>query len=285
MKIFRKYFNQCPPYLSIVGLYLLVGMLWIYFSDSLLESVISAEALTEYQTLKGFLFILVTSGLLYMLMARQFKALDRAHRALKESYDLTLSGWMKALEIHHGETTDHTTRVTDMAVRLAQAMGMKGEAIERIKRGSIIHDLGKLGIPESILTKPGPLTVEEWEIIRRHPAAAKAFLQTIPSLRSAEDIPYCHHERWDGNGYPQGLKEQEIPLAARIFAVVDVWDALISERVYKRAWTPEEAREYLFSQSGIQFDPKVIRAFFHMLDTNPDLETEEGTMHLEIDHS
>jgi HD-GYP domain-containing protein (c-di-GMP phosphodiesterase class II) len=259
-----------PPQARIALIYAAAGALWIFFSDQLLATLVPPEVITEYQTFKGWLFILVTGGVLYFLAGRHYRDLDQANRAIRESYDLTLACLMRALDFHHGETRDHTDRVTRMAVRLARRMGVDAETVEMIKRGSIIHDIGKLGIPGEILAKAGPLTDREWRIVRRHPDSAGEMLQSVPYLQSALDIPCSHHERWDGSGYPQGLKGSQIPLAARIFAVVDVWDALVSDRVYKTAWSREEARRYLAAQSGIEFDPDVVEAFLTLLDEEPE---------------
>jgi putative two-component system response regulator len=148
-----------------------------------------------------------------------------------------------------------------MTVTMAQELGIQGEEIEHIRRGALLHDVGKLGIPDSILHKPGPLTDEEWDIMRLHPVYAYAWLFPIDFLRPALDIPYAHHEKWDGTGYPRGLKGEEIPLSARIFALVDVWDALRSDRPYRLAWDVEKVRQHLRSLSGIHFDPRLVEGF------------------------
>jgi len=172
-----------------------------------------------------------------------------------------------ALELRDNETAGHTQRVTDLTVRLARAMGMNHEEVAHIRRGALLHDIGKMGIPDAILGKPGPLSDDEWDIMRRHPVYAYELLSRILHLRPALDIPYCHHEKWDGTGYPRGLKGEQIPLAAQIFAVVDVWDALRSDRSYRPAWTEERAREYIREQSGKHFDPTVVDAFFTLQQT------------------
>ncbi len=155
-------------------------------------------------------------------------------------------------------------RVTELTQRLAEAMGIQSEEMVHIRRGVLLHDIGKMGIPDQILLKPGKLTDEEWVTMRRHPQYAFDMLSSIPYLRTALDIPYCHHEKWDGSGYPRGLKGEEIPLSARIFAVVDVWDALTTDRPYRAAWKEKDAVAYIEQQSGIHFDPQVAGLFLDL---------------------
>jgi PAS domain S-box-containing protein len=190
-----------------------------------------------------------------------FQDLQRSNADLCLAYDLTLEGWSKALEIRDQETEGHAKRVTSLTVRLTEAMGVPISETIHIRRGALLHDIGKMGIPDKILHKPGPLTDEEWEIVKKHPQTAFELLLPIPFLRKALDIPYCHHERWDGTGYPRGLKGEEIPLAARIFSVVDVWDALTSDRPYRAALSHQKAAKYLRENSGLHFDPEIVRTF------------------------
>jgi HD-GYP domain-containing protein (c-di-GMP phosphodiesterase class II) len=156
--------------------------------------------------------------------------------------------------------------VVEKTVQLALAMGMHESELVHVRRGALLHDIGKMGVPDVILHKRGPLTEEEWEVMRRHPTDAFELLSRIPYLKTALDIPYRHHERWDGSGYPDGLQGEEIPLAARIFAVVDVWDALLSERPYRHAWPEAEVIAYLRDNAGRQFDPTVVEMFLRLLD-------------------
>jgi putative nucleotidyltransferase with HDIG domain len=192
--------------------------------------------------------------------------LERSHLELILAYDATIEGWARALDLRDKETEGHSRRVTEMTLRLARALGMKEEELVHVRRGALLHDIGKAGVPDSILLKPGPLTPEEWEIMRRHPRYAYEMLSPIAYLRLALDIPYCHHEKWDGTGYPRGLKGEQIPLAARIFAVVDVWDALSSDRPYRPAWLPEKMRAYLKEEAGRHFDPRVVEVFLKILE-------------------
>ncbi|PWH16682.1 MAG: hypothetical protein DDG59_09050 [Anaerolineae bacterium] len=196
---------------------------------------------------------------------RLFNDLQNTNLQLLQAYDATIEGWAKALEFRDMETEGHSRRVVEMTLRLARRLGMEDRQLASVRRGALLHDIGKMAIPDVILQKPGPLNEAEWELMRQHPVFALKMLENIPFLHSALDIPYCHHERWDGSGYPQGLKGEAIPLAARIFAVVDVWDALTSDRPYRKAWSQEQALRYLEEQKGKQFDPRVINAFLTIL--------------------
>jgi HD-GYP domain-containing protein (c-di-GMP phosphodiesterase class II) len=194
-----------------------------------------------------------------------FYELERSNFELMLAYDKTIEGWSRALDYRDKETEGHSQRVTEITVEIARQMGMTEAELVHVRRGALLHDIGKMGIPDSILLKPGPLTEEEWKIMRLHPVYSSELLHPIAYLRPALDIPYCHHEKWDGSGYPRGLKGEQIPLSARIFAVVDVWDALRSDRPYRDAWTEEKTKEYIRSVSGIQFDPKVAEAFIRSI--------------------
>lgn len=185
---------------------------------------------------------------------------------LKAAIEATLLGWSRALELRDRETQGHSERVVRLSLALGRRLGLQGQALDDLRYGALLHDIGKIGIPDSILLKPGPLTPEEWAIMRQHPQTAYDLLKDIPFLRRAVEILYAHHERWDGSGYPRGLKGEEIPLGARIFAVVDVWDALTSERPYRPAWSPQKARAYLQEQAGVLFDPQVVAVFLALLE-------------------
>ena len=183
---------------------------------------------------------------------------------LSRAYDNTLAGWARALELRDELTEGHTRRVTELTLELARLMGVPEDEIVQIRRGATLHDIGKMGIPDSILNKTGPLTAHEKRIMRMHPQYAFEMLSFIPFLQPALDIPYCHHEWWNGNGYPQGLKGEEIPLSARIFSVIDVWDALTSDRPYRSKWSQEKTLKYIQDGSGTQFDPRVVEAFLQL---------------------
>jgi putative nucleotidyltransferase with HDIG domain len=191
--------------------------------------------------------------------------LQRTYVELALAYDGTIEGWSRALDLRDNETEGHTKRVTDLTLQLARHMSVSAADFTHLRRGALLHDIGKMAIPDKILLKAGPLNDEEWVVMRRHPAYAYELLSTIPYLRPALDIPYYHHEKYDGTGYPHGLKGEQIPLVARIFAVVDVWDALRSDRPYRKAWTGAKAAEYIREQSGKHFDPRVVDAFLKMI--------------------
>jgi putative nucleotidyltransferase with HDIG domain len=202
--------------------------------------------------------------------ATLFSGLQRANLDLTLAYDTTLEGWSNALDLRDRETEGHTQRVTELTLRLARAMGLRDEDLLHVRRGALLHDIGKMAIPDSILLKPGPLTDEEWVIMRKHPVYAFELLAPIAYLRPALDIPYSHHEKWDGTGYPRGLKEDQIPQAARIFAVADVWDALRSDRPYRPAWPRERAQAHIREQVGRHFEPAVADVFFQLIASEPD---------------
>lgn len=192
-------------------------------------------------------------------------SLNQSKLDLLNAYDRTLEGWSMALELRDQETEGHTRRVAELTLELSELMGFEGEELVHIRRGALLHDIGKMGIPDSILLKPGELNSEEWAVMRRHPEFAYQLLWPIEYLRPAIPIPYSHHEWWNGKGYPQGLSGEEIPLPARIFAVIDVWDAMRSDRPYRKAIPEDEVRTYLVEAKGVHFDRRVVEAFFELL--------------------
>lgn len=194
-------------------------------------------------------------------------------QALQESYESTLEGWAAALDLRDKETEGHSQRVTLLAMELARATGMSKEDLTHLRQGALLHDIGKMGIPDRILHKHGPLSKREKDIMHRHPDIAYHMLYPIAYLRCALDIPYCHHEKWDGSGYPRGLKGEEIPLAARIFTIVDVWDALRSDRPYRKAWSVKKTIAYIQKQSGIFFDPRLVKCFVEVI---PSISKQNG---------
>jgi putative nucleotidyltransferase with HDIG domain len=198
--------------------------------------------------------------------AQLFDDLQAKNRELEEAYQATLEGWVRALDMRDKETEGHTQRVTRLTQRLAQRLGVEGEQLVHITRGALLHDIGKMAIPDRILLKPGALTQEERELIKQHPIYAYDMLKRINFLLPAIDIPYCHHEKWDGTGYPRGLKGDEIPFSARIFPVVDVYDALVSDRPYRKALPPGEVRQHIKADAGKHFDPAVVEAFLSLDD-------------------
>jgi response regulator RpfG family c-di-GMP phosphodiesterase len=216
------------------------------------------EWLNFLATLAGQVAIAVDSASL-------FDGLQRSNTELVMAYDATIEGWSAALDLRDKETEGHSQRVTEIALNIARVKGMSEEQLVHVRRGALLHDIGKMGIPDSILLKPGPLTDEEWVIMRQHPQHAFDLLSPIAYLKPALDIPYCHHEKWDGSGYPRGLKGENIPLAACIFAVVDVYDALTSDRPYRKAWTKKKTIEHIKAGAGSHFDPAVVEAFLGLI--------------------
>jgi PAS domain S-box-containing protein len=213
-----------------------------------------------------YLETMATQAAIAIDNAAMFEDVQKTNTDLVAAYDATIEGWSRALELRDRETQGHTLRVTDIVIRLARMMGMKEEELVHVRRGALLHDIGKMAISDTILLKPEPLSAEEMDLMRRHPVFAYEMLHPIAYLRPALDIPYCHHEKWDGSGYPRGLDQDHIPLPARVFAVVDVWDALRSDRPYCAAWPEEKARQYIRDQSGKHFDPAVVDAFLRIID-------------------
>ena len=204
---------------------------------------------------------------------KSFEELQHANMELSLAYDRTIEGWSRALDMRDKETEGHTQRVTEMTMRVGRLAGISEPELVHVRRGALLHDIGKMGVPDAILLKPGPLTNNEWTIMRLHPVFAVELLSPIEYLRPALDIPYCHHEKWDGSGYPRGLKGDQIPLAARLFAVIDVWDALRSDRPYRKGWPDAKVREHILEGAGTHFDPKAIELFFHSLDELTSVES------------
>ena len=214
---------------------------------------------------KSFLEALAAQAAIAIDNAALFDELQRSNIELSLAYDATLEGWARALDLRSEATERHTERVTEMTMRLARAMGIGEKELVHVRRGALLHDIGKIAVPDSILLKPGPLTAEEQEIMRRHPVHAFEMLLPIAYLRPALDIPYCHHERWDGAGYPRGLKGERIPQAARIFTVADVWDALYAtDRPYRKPLPRDAVREHIRSLAGTHLDPKVVEEFLKL---------------------
>ena len=195
------------------------------------------------------------------------EALQIAHNQLRDAYEKTIEGWVRALDLRDRETEGHTQRVTDLTMKVASRLGFTEEELSHIKRGALLHDMGKMAIPDEILQKPGPLNETEWEKMRQHPVYAYDMLSPIAYLHPALEIPFYHHERWDGSGYPHGLKGEQIPLAARLFAIIDVWDALRSDRPYRKKLPREQVIAYVQEKSGSLFDPKLVELFLAIIDS------------------
>lgn len=193
--------------------------------------------------------------------AQLFDAARVASAEFRNAFDTTLGSWSVAMELREDEPRGHSERVAALTIELAAKLGIPESELDDVRRGAMLHDIGKMGVPVEILNKPGPLTEQEWDVMRKHPEFGRDFLSGVEYLRCALDIPYSHHEHWNGTGYPQGLKGEEVPLPARIFAVIDVFDALTSDRPYRKAWTEAEALAHIELQSGIHFDPAVVGVF------------------------
>ena len=217
------------------------------------------EWLDFFQTLAGQTAIAVDN-------AELFHDLQLSNSSLLLAYDKTIEGWSRALDLRDKETEGHTQRVTELTMKLAREFGFAEEELLRIRWGALLHDIGKMGVPDHILLKPEPLTEEEQITMQKHPQYAYDLLKPIAFLQPTLNIPYCHHEKWDGTGYPRGLKGEDIPMSARQFAIADVWDALTSDRPYRPAWTREQALTYIREQSGQQFDPQVVELFFKVIE-------------------
>lgn len=253
--------------LRVASAYVLFAALWIYFSDELVCLLSSdPELIHAAQSIKGWFFVMVTGVMLYWLVARDVTEVEHAHADLRDSYEQTMRAWVNVMDLRHKETRDHTLRVTRMTVALARLAGIAGKQLKDVEYGAILHDIGKIGIPDEVLTKPGALSAEEWVQMKRHPQIAHDLLSSVNYLCSSVDIPWCHHEKWDGSGYPRALRGSDIPLAARVFAVVDVWDALSFDRVYKKAWPEEQVLQHLRTQAGQHFDPAIVQLFIDHYD-------------------
>jgi len=259
----RSSLVEDEKFVSYYGIPLIVkgkikGFLEVFNRRPLPEEV---EWLDFYKTL-------ATQAAIALDNAELFNNIRHSNMKLERAYHATLEGWVRALDLRDKETEGHAKRVTMSTLKLAKVMGIDEEELIHISRGALLHDIGKLGVPDYILNKPGPLSEEEWVLMRKHPTYAKEMLSQIEFLRPALDIPFCHHERWDGTGYPRGLVGTQIPLAARIFSVIDVWDALSSDRAYRKAWPQEKVEEYIQNQAGKLFDPQVVQAWVEVFIIN-----------------
>lgn len=224
--------------------------------------VYSRQANNRDEAWHEFLTALADQAAIAVDNAGLYDELQRSNQDLQVAYDSTLAGWSRTLELRGRETAGHTSRLSEQAVRMARAFSIPEDQVGHIRRGALLHDIGKLALPDSILFKPGPLDEDEWVLVRQHPTVAYDLLAPIPYLRPALEIPYCHHEWWNGNGYPRGLQGDSIPLAARIFTVLDVNDSLLHDRPYRPAWPADKVNQYLRDQAGVQFDPEVVEEFF-----------------------
>jgi HD-GYP domain-containing protein (c-di-GMP phosphodiesterase class II) len=242
----------CVP---IIALHKPIGTLWVGRQS---QASISREEVKLLTALGEMVGNTIQRMKLHQQTVRQAKEITRA-------YELTLEGWAKALELRDKETEGHSRRVSDLTLQMARQFGVSAAELVHIHRGVLLHDIGKMGVPDQILKKTGPLSEDEWDEMRKHPQYAFDLIFPIAYLRPALDIPYCHHEKWDGSGYPRHLKGDQIPLAARIFAIVDVYDALSNDRPYRLAWPKPKVLDYLEEQSGMHFDPQIVDAFLRIV--------------------
>jgi putative nucleotidyltransferase with HDIG domain len=214
------------------------------------------------------IILLVTSVIIRVIvnnLERNLEHVTSINAELSKNYHLTLEAWAKVLEYRDQETAGHSTRVVELSTRFAYLLGCSEAEIERLRSGAILHDIGKLAVPDHILLKPAPLDAGEMEVMRQHPLYGKQMLAGVSFLESSIPIVYCHHEHWDGHGYPQGLKGEQIPFLARIFTIVDCWDALNSDRPYRQAWPPERVKTYMKEQAGKIFDPHILDQFLQFI--------------------
>lgn len=228
--------------------------------------IFNRSPIKENEDWEEFLDVLAGQIAIGIDNVRLFQNLEESNIKLVNAYEETIEGWAYVLDLRDKETEGHSQRVADLTMKIAKEIGIQKEELIHIRRGALLHDIGKIVIPDSILLKPEKLTEEEWEIMKKHPVYAYQILSRIEYLRPAIDVPYCHHEKWDGSGYPRGLKGEEIPLSARIFAVADVFDALTSNRPYRKAWSRESALEYIKKESGKHFDPKIVEIFLKVVE-------------------
>ncbi|HTX93051.1 MAG TPA: HD domain-containing phosphohydrolase [Anaerolineales bacterium] len=229
--------------------------------------VFNRTALNPDQEWLDFFTTLARQAAIAIDNTELFENLQRSNDDLMAAYDKTIEGWSRALDLRDRETEGHTQRVTDLAVKLAYRLGMNDKEVSQVRRGALLHDIGKMGVPDSILLKPGSLTPDEWSVMRKHPVYAYDLLSPIAYLNQAIEIPHHHHEKWDGSGYPDGLSRGGIPASARLFALVDVWDALNSDRPYRPGWEARKVKEYLEAEAGRHFDPEYTQIFLKLLKT------------------
>jgi HD-GYP domain-containing protein (c-di-GMP phosphodiesterase class II) len=257
--------KRAAPYFAITVVLSLVGIVALEVSGQIHPHV----GPTRFSILIPMVTLLgVAAGIVWIIVGNMEADLKRAvdsQAELSKNYDLTLEAWAKVMEYRDRETEGHSRRLVELGTRLAHAMGLPELDILQLQRGALLHDIGKLAIPDEVLLKPGSLNDDELKVMQRHPLYARQMLAGIPFLQPCIAVAYSHHERWDGQGYPEGLKGEEIPLSARLFAVIDTWDALNSERVYRPAWPLDKITAYLKDNAGVKFDPHVVEVFLEMM--------------------
>ena len=256
--------NRITPWLTLASFLCLSLVGWLQVNGFLHITIHTNDA---SNLLPIFTFLTVGALIVYVILDNlqsNYRRIREREKELLASYDLTIQGLGIAVNMRDVETGNHSRRVAEQAEMLARAIGYPEKDLRFLRYGAYLHDIGKIGIPDAVLLKKGPLDANERAIMQRHCELAEEILRSIPYLRPAMDIPRCHHEHWDGNGYPNHLKGEAIPLAARIFAIVDVWDALIHDRPYRPAMSKEQARTHIAERAGTQFDPRLVARFLEM---------------------
>jgi len=257
--------KRAAPYFSLAAILSTIGIVSLEIQGDIHPTI----GTTRFDILIPIIvLLLVATAFIWVVVGNMEKHLERVKESeaeLRDTYDLTLEAWAKVLEYRDRETEGHSRRLVELSARLAHALGLSNEQITHLRRGALLHDIGKLAIPDEILLKPGALNDTERRMMEQHPVFAKQMLERVAFLQSSIDVAYSHHERWDGRGYPQGLKGEAIPLFARIFAVADQWDALTSDRPYRKAWRREEVIAYFQENTGTIFDPEIVSVFLSMI--------------------
>lgn len=255
---------------AMLALYLAMGLLWILVSDRVVNALFQDDATQSWvQTGKGIAFVLVTASVMTIAIATYVRSSNRIRRDLEDAWDETILGWALAMDARESNLAQHSQRVADLMLVLARHMGVPDDQLRTLYRGALLHDIGKLGVPEDVLNFPGELNEHQWTLIKKHPDHAVRMLKPITFLGDAMDIPQSHHEKWDGSGYPRGLSGTDIPLWARMFAVIDVYDAVTSKRSYHDGASHERAVAIIRAESGSHFDPDVVLAFEEMMAGSP----------------
>ncbi len=248
--------------MRVAVLYAVVVFAWLSASDWIAESFASDHALLNWiLQFKDILFVLVTSIFLKLLIDKSQKDLESKNRILEEGMRQTVEALSAAMDIRNKETGHHSSRVANMTLEFARLAGYPEDKMASLFNGAILHDIGKMALPDTILLKPGPLNSQEMDQVKKHPKIGADLLSHVSMLHDSLDIPLSHHERWDGKGYPRGLSGEQIPFAARLFSIVDVWDALMFSRVYKAPWAEDKVVDYIRRGAGHQFDPDLVRKF------------------------
>jgi putative nucleotidyltransferase with HDIG domain len=263
---FPRALPRVPVPVRYLLLYLSMSVLWILVSDRLAALLFQDHMASSWaQTVKGLAFVVITAAVMTVAVATYVRRANADRQALEDAWDETILGWALAMDARESNLAMHSQRVADLTLRLARQLKVPEGQLRDLYRGALLHDIGKLAVPEDVLNAPGRLTDEQWALIKRHPEHAVRMLQPIAFLRSAMDIPQNHHEKWDGTGYPRGLVGADIPWWARIFAVVDVYDAITTTRVYHDGESHARAMDIIRAESGRHFDPAVVQAFEQLM--------------------